>query len=141
MKVFKVTSTEAESRYLYAALADFSRGGAREEYAAWLEDWAYSLYSAQPDKLYVKQRLRLAGASALDLTWEQAIAQTPRMLVFGDPGSGKTTLGQRICYEIGAKHRRSFELAFSIPLRQRRHNRLRHRRRRVARRLLSRAPP
>ena len=92
--------------------------GKHWQYAAWLEDWAYSLYSAQPDKLYVNQRLRLARASAHDLTWEQAIAQTPRMLVFGDPGSGKTTLGQRICYEIGAKHRSSFELAFSVPLRQ-----------------------
>jgi len=91
--------------------------GKHWQYAAWLEDWAYSLYSAQPDKLYVNQRLRLAGASAHNLTWEQAIAQTPRMLVFGDPGSGKTTLGQRICYEIGAKHRSFFELAFFVPLR------------------------
>jgi DNA polymerase III delta prime subunit len=92
--------------------------GEHWQYAAWLEDWAYSLHSAEPDKLYVKQRLRLAGASAHDLTWEQAIALTPRMLIFGDPGTGKTTLGQRICYETGAKHRSSFELAFSVPLRQ-----------------------
>jgi GTPase SAR1 family protein len=91
--------------------------GKHWQYAAWLEDWAYSLNNG-PDKLYVDQRLRLAGTSARDLSWEQAIAQTPRMLVLGDPGSGKTTLGQRICYEIGAKHRSSFELAFSVPLRQ-----------------------
>lgn len=37
MKVMKAASSEAELKYLYAALADFSRNGARAEYAAWLK--------------------------------------------------------------------------------------------------------
>ena len=37
MKVIRAASSEAESKYIYAALADFSRDGARAEYAAWLK--------------------------------------------------------------------------------------------------------
>ncbi len=37
MKVVRVASSEVEAKYMYAALADFSRDGARAEYAAWLK--------------------------------------------------------------------------------------------------------
>ncbi len=37
MKIQRAAVSEAEVKYMHAAIADFSRDGARAEYAAWLK--------------------------------------------------------------------------------------------------------
>lgn len=114
----------ARQRLLQALADDFSRAYCeawqhkRWRLAEWLEDWAYSPMSAGAEKLYVRQRLRPGDKPTHSMNWAQAIARTPRMLIFGGPGSGKTTLAERVCFETSGKRSRSYDLGFSVPLRQ-----------------------
>jgi hypothetical protein len=97
MKISKATSTEAESRYLYSALADFRLDGAREEYAAWLE--------AQGRKEYARivratiqafQRLDVRPLQKLDCepNWARMIA-VPLLTTFIRAASDRDPIGVR----------------------------------------------
>ncbi|MFJ8157919.1 NACHT domain-containing protein [Streptomyces sp. NPDC094468] len=69
-----------------------------------------------PDALYVEQRLAREGALS---TWQSAVRGSPRVLVVGGAGTGKTILADRICYEVAQRDDGLFDAAFTVPLRRR----------------------
>ena len=99
---------------------DYHRAWRRKQwqFSEWIESWAFNRADVDPDAVYIEQRLAPVTCPEQGLNWAQAITRTPRMLIFGAPGSGKTTLAERICFEVNGRRSSPFGLAFSVPLRQ-----------------------
>ncbi|MGW1781902.1 NACHT domain-containing protein [Streptomyces sp. NPDC002143] len=72
-----------------------------------------------PDGLYIPQQLARAGGGLDSVEWQDAVAAIPRVLVVGGPGTGKTVLADRICFEVARGDGRLFDVAFNVPLRRR----------------------
>ncbi|MGW4059387.1 NACHT domain-containing protein [Amycolatopsis sp. NPDC004747] len=78
----------------------------------WFEGLAFSQAADFPDAPYVPQRLFRGDVPA---TWQEQLRSRARVLVFGDPGSGKTMLAERICFELAKED--AGRLALSVPMR------------------------
>ncbi|WP_206794305.1 NACHT domain-containing protein [Amycolatopsis sp. MtRt-6] len=78
----------------------------------WFEGFASVDPANTRDVHYVPQRLLHGDVPA---SWQEQLHPKARMLVFGGPGAGKTTLAERICFELATEN--ADRLALSVPMR------------------------
>ncbi|MEA5367189.1 NACHT domain-containing protein [Amycolatopsis sp., V23-08] len=109
-------TTDAEQRLAGHVLAEFVTGyraaaGSTRRLLRrrWQESFAFIPPHAQP---YIPQRLTRDAAA---VSWRDRLTPGARVLVFGGAGSGKTTLAERICFELATGQ--PAQLALSVPMR------------------------
>jgi Ni2+-binding GTPase involved in maturation of urease and hydrogenase len=93
----------------YRAAVESTRRLARTR---WFEGLAFAGASNTQTAPYVSQRL-IRGDTPV--RWHEQLRPGAHLLVFGGPGSGKTTLAERICFEFAVEN--GARLALAVPMR------------------------
>jgi broad-specificity NMP kinase len=112
-------TTDARTRLVHHVLGEFVTGyraavesTRRLARTRWFEGFSFVGASETQTVPYVSQRL-IRGD--MPVSWHEQLHPGAHLLVFGGPGSGKTTLAERISFELAVE--RGARLALAVPMR------------------------